>query len=108
MSLRQMRRRTFGAALGGAATWWLAARAQVLPKRPVIAFMSLVARERNLALMDAFMQGLRRLNAVEGRDFELVLRSADGRLDRVSSLAREVIDLRPDVILATATPGVVV
>jgi putative ABC transport system substrate-binding protein len=107
MSFRQIRRRTFSAALGGTALWCLAARAQVLAKRPVIAFMSLVARERNLALMDAFMQGLRRLDVVEGRDFELVLRSADGRLDRVPSLAQEVVDLRPDVILATATPGVV-
>jgi putative ABC transport system substrate-binding protein len=107
MSFRQMERRAFMAALGAAAVWWLAARAQALTKPPVIAFLSLVAPERNLRLMDAFVQGLRQLDFVEHRDFELALRSAGGRLDRVASLAQEVVDLRPDVILATATPAVV-
>src|SRR6266851_8481567 len=105
MSIRQMKRRAFIATLGGAAAWPLAARAQVSAKRPVIAVMSLVARERNLRMMDAFVQGLKQLDFIEGRDFELALRSADGRLDRLQSLAQEVADLRPDVILATATPA---
>ncbi|WMT75425.1 ABC transporter substrate-binding protein [Bradyrhizobium sp. Ash2021] len=103
-----MRRREFIALLGGtAAVWPLITRAQALNKPPVIAFMSLVAPERNVRLMGAFVQGLRELDFVQDRDFELALRSAEGRLDRAASLAREVVDLRPDVILATATPAVV-
>jgi putative ABC transport system substrate-binding protein len=103
-----MRRREFIKVIAGsAAAWPLVARAQGSVKRPVIAVMSLVARERNLRMMDAFVQGLKQLDFIEGRDFELTLRSADGRLDRLPSLAQEVADLRPDVILATATPAVV-
>ena len=99
-------RRKFIAALSGALAWALGARAQSV-KRPVIAVLSLVARERNLRMMDAFVLGLQQLGFIEGRDFELMLRSADGRLDRLSLLAQEVVDLRPDVIMATATPAVV-
>jgi len=107
MSFRHIERRAFVAALGGVTACWLAARAQALNKPPVVAFMSLVAPERNVRLMDAFMQGLRQFDLAEHRDFELTLRSAYGRLDRAASLAQEVVDLRPDVILATATPAVV-
>src|SRR6266849_89830 len=113
MSIRQMKRRAFIATLGGAAAWPLAARAQVSAKRPVIAVMSLVARERNLRMMDAFVQGLKQLDFIEGRDFELALRSADGRLDRLRSLAKLelIINLKtarslglrvPTTLLATA------
>ncbi|MCK1713179.1 MULTISPECIES: ABC transporter substrate-binding protein [unclassified Bradyrhizobium] len=107
MSFRQIERRAFMAVLGSAAACCFAARTQALNKPPVIAFMSLVTPERNVRLMDAFIQGLRDLDFVQHRDFELALRSAEGRLDRATSLAQEVIDLRPDVILATATPAVV-
>jgi ABC-type uncharacterized transport system substrate-binding protein len=106
MSIRQIKRRAFIGVFGGAAVWPLAVRAQVSAKRPVIAVMSLVARERNLHMMDAFLQGLKQLEFIEGRDFDIVLRYTDGRLDRLTSLTQEVVDLRPDVILATATPGV--
>jgi putative ABC transport system substrate-binding protein len=105
-----MRRREFITLLGSVAAagaWPLAARAQHSVKRPVIAVMSLVARERNLNMLDAFAQGMQQLDFIEGRDFELALRSANGRLDRLRSLAQEVVDLRPDVILATATPAVI-
>jgi putative ABC transport system substrate-binding protein len=103
-----MRRREFVKVIAGlAAAWPLAALAQGSVKRPLIAVMSLVARERNLRMMDAFVQGLKQLDFIEGRDFEFAFRSADGRLDRLPSLAQEVVDLRPAVILATATPGVV-
>jgi putative ABC transport system substrate-binding protein len=108
MQLDQLKRRQFISLIGGAtAAWPVAALAQVPVKRPLIAVMSLVARERNLRMLDAFMAGLRQLDFVDGRDFELALRSADARLDRSASLAQEVVALRPDVILATATPAVV-
>ena len=102
-----MRRRKFIAGLGCVAAWPLAARGQTSVRRPMIAVMSLVARERNIRMLDAFMQGLRELEFFEGRDFAFALRSADGHLDRTTLLAQQVFDLRPDVILATATPAVV-
>jgi putative ABC transport system substrate-binding protein len=40
---------------------------------------------------------------VEGRDFDLVRRLAEGALDRLPAIMEEVIQLKPDVILAPAT-----
>ncbi len=103
-----MRRREFITVLGGASLAWpLATRAQVSTKRPVIAFLSSVLKERNLRIFNAFLQGLQQLDFLEGRDFEFAYRSAEGHLDRLPLLAREVVDLRPNVILATVTPAVV-
>jgi putative ABC transport system substrate-binding protein len=102
-----MRRREFITLLGGAPLWPLAARAQVSTKRPVIAFLSSVLKQRNLRIFNAFLQGLQQLDFIEGRDFELAYRSAEGHLDRLPSLAKEVVDLKPNVILATVTPAVV-
>jgi len=102
-----MRRRDFITLICGTAAWPLAAQAQLSTKRPVIAFLSVVARDRNIRMINAFLEGLQRFNLVEGQNFEFVYRTAEGHLDRLSSLAQEVIDLRPNVILATVTPAVV-
>jgi putative ABC transport system substrate-binding protein len=102
-----MKRREFMTLIGGVAVWSLAARAQVSTKRPLIGFLSSVLRERNLQMIDAFVQGLRELDYVEGRDFDFAYRSADGRLDRFPALAEEMVRFQPDVILATVTPAVV-
>jgi putative tryptophan/tyrosine transport system substrate-binding protein len=103
-----MRRREFIALLSGAATWPVAVRAQSSRKLPRIGFFSVVARERNQQMIDAFVNSLRELGFVENQDFDFVYRSADGHLDRLPTLADEMIALQPDVILATVTPTVVV
>jgi putative ABC transport system substrate-binding protein len=59
-------------------------------------------------MIDAFVNSLRELGFVENQDFDFVYRSADGHLDRLPTLADEMIALQPDVILATVTPTVVV
>ena len=85
-----LKRRQFITLLGGAAaTWPLAARAQ----------QSKVARIGALyiGLADAesfkkeFVEGLRQLGYVEGKDIAFEFRSADGRLDRLPELAAELV-----------------
>jgi putative ABC transport system substrate-binding protein len=100
-----MQRRKFITLLGSAAACSVTARAQA--KRPLIGFLSVVLRERNVSMENAFMQGLRELGYVEGRDFDFVLSSADGHLDRLPSIAEKMVQVQPSVILATVTPGVV-
>jgi putative tryptophan/tyrosine transport system substrate-binding protein len=100
-----MRRREFIALLSGAATWPVAVRAQSSRKLPRIGFFSVVAHQQ---MIDAFVNSLRELGFVENQDFDFVYRSADGHLDRLPTLADEMIALQPDVILATVTPTVVV
>jgi putative ABC transport system substrate-binding protein len=103
-----MQRREFITLIGGATVAWpLAARAQISTKRSVIAFLSSVSKERNLQMINAFLQGLQQLDFMEGRDFEFAYRSVEGHLDRLPSLAKEMVDLSPNVILATVTPAVV-
>lgn len=102
-----MRRRDFVTLWAAAATFPFAARAQILTNRPIVAFLSSVAKERNLRMINAFLQGMQELDFIEGRDFKFAYRSAEGHLDRLPSLAEEVVNLKPDVILATVTPAVV-
>jgi putative tryptophan/tyrosine transport system substrate-binding protein len=58
-------------------------------------------------MINAFLQGMQELDFIEGRDFKFAYRSVEGYLDRLPSLAEEVVNLKPDVILATVTPAVV-
>src|SRR5262245_42333185 len=77
-----VKRREFITLLGGAAAWPLAARAQqVSTRRPLVAVLSAVTRERNLPL-NAFVQGMREFGYVEGQNIDIEYRFAEGRLDR--------------------------
>src|SRR6266446_1717416 len=102
-----MRRREFISLLGGAASLPLAARAQqVSTRRPLIAVLSAVTRERNLPL-NAFVQGMREFGYVEGENIDIEYRFAEGRLDRFPALADELVRLSPNVIVALVTPAAV-
>jgi putative ABC transport system substrate-binding protein len=97
-----MRRRDF-ILLGSAIAWPLVARAQVSPKRrKLVAWLSGGATEVAQPFIASFLDGMRELNYVEGRDFDLAYRSAEGVLDRLPALAEETVRLKPDVILAAA------
>jgi putative ABC transport system substrate-binding protein len=58
----------------------------------------------NRHLHEAFLQGLRDLGYVEGRNVVIEHRSAEGKLERLPALAAELVALRVDVILAGGTP----
>jgi putative ABC transport system substrate-binding protein len=51
-------------------------------------------------LLNAFQQGLRELGYVEGQNIRLEYRFAETRLERLSGLATELVDLKVDVIFA--------
>jgi putative ABC transport system substrate-binding protein len=55
--------------------------------------------------VDEFQQGLRDLGYVEGKNIVIEYRYAEGRLDRIPELAKELVQINVDVILANATPG---
>jgi putative ABC transport system substrate-binding protein len=98
-----MRRREFTLLLGGVAVMWpLAGLAQALPKRRLIAWLSGGAPTTSLPFIESFLQGMRELGYVEGRDFDMTYRYSEGIQDRLPALAEEVVRLKPDVILAAA------
>jgi putative ABC transport system substrate-binding protein len=98
-----MKRREFFTLLGGAALSPLAARAQSPTKRPLIAWLSLSAPTSSRVFVDAFLQGMREQGYVEGRQFDIAYRFADGYIERLPALADELVRLNPDVILAPAS-----
>jgi putative tryptophan/tyrosine transport system substrate-binding protein len=94
-----MRRREFITVLGSAAAWPLAARAQQQPA--LIGFLASGAAESFAIFVDAFKEGMRDNGLVEGRDYVLDLRYADGDYSRFPALAAEVARRKPAVILVT-------
>jgi len=104
-----MRRREFITLLGGAAVWPRAARAQAPGRRPLIAYLAGASSASAFAsTAPSLLKGLRDLGYVEGRDFDITYRFADGHMERLPELADEVVRLKPDIILApTTTPALV-
>jgi ABC-type uncharacterized transport system substrate-binding protein len=54
----------------------------------------------------AFVEGLRDLGYVEGKNLTIVDRSSEGRYERLPELAAELVRLKVDVIVAPATQNV--
>ena len=55
--------------------------------------------------LPAFFEALRGLGYHEGRNLRLLIRSAEFNYERLPSLAAELVQARPDVIVAINTPG---
>jgi len=102
-----MKRREFITLLGGAAVWPLPARAQqaAMPVRPLIAVLSPLSAASASRNVTALRSALRDLGYVEGRNMTLALRYGNGAPESMLPLARELVALNPDVIVAGATSG---
>jgi len=98
-----MRRREFISFLGGAAAWPAVVCAQVSTKRPLIVWLSGGAQSGSQVFVDAFLKGMREFGYVEGSNFDIVYRFADGYVERLPPLAEELVRLHPNVILAPAS-----
>ena len=99
-----MRRREFITLLGGAALAWpLAVRAQV--RRPLVGYLAGAASSSVVGSTSklGFINGLREHGYVDGRDIDIAYKFADGFLDRLPTLAAELVRFKPDAILAPAT-----
>src|SRR5262249_24074273 len=101
---RHTRRRALMTLLGGAAAWPLAARAQQKPAR--LALLGSGAAQSSAIFVDAVKQGLGENGLVEGQDYVLDVRWAEGEYGRFPGLATEVVQRNPRVILATTIAAV--
>ena len=100
-----MRRRDFITALGAAATWPLAARAQQPAKMKRIAFVHPASKVSELSVSGkpyyrAFFEELSRLGYVEGQNLGVERYSGEGQPERYAELVRDVVNTHPDLILA--------
>src|SRR5215218_3260625 len=98
MMSARMKRREFIGLLGGAAAWPLSARGQQLGGYR-IAYLALSPGENNTH-MRPFAERLRELGLTEGKNIEIIYRSAEGNPERLPHLARELAELKPDVLVA--------
>lgn len=57
------------------------------------------------SIFDEFRRALRELGHEEGRNLVIDVRVADGRVERFPALARELVALGPDLIVAGPTPA---
>jgi len=99
-----MKRRVFIALLGGAAAAWpLAARAEQPGKLPTIGFLGANPSIESHRVA-AFVQRLRELAWIDGRNLAIEYRWAEGRNERYAENAAELVRLKVDVIVTVATP----
>ena len=102
-----MKRREFITLVGGAVAWPLAAHAQQPTKSYRIGMLETISAALNAPHLDAFRKGLRELGYVEGKNYTIEYRSADGRAERFPELAAELVRLGVDLIVVRGTPATI-
>jgi putative tryptophan/tyrosine transport system substrate-binding protein len=81
------------------------ALAQGVQSRPLIAILVLNSASSVSIRLRGFLQTMRDIGYVEGRDFTLVERYGDGQLDRLPILADELARLKPSLFITGSVPA---
>jgi len=96
-----MKRRAFITLIGSAAIWPLGARAQRSERLRRIGLLVV----EGLEPIGPFREALSELGYVEGRNIQIVTRSAQGQESRLPQLATDLVRDHVDVIVAVQTPA---
>src|SRR5438270_10729773 len=101
-----MQRREFITLFGGtAATWPLAVRAQQSAGRVYrVGYLGIAAQEQQLRSIKAFEEGLRNLGYRIGENVVIEYRFANGHLERLPTLAADLVRLGVDIIITGFNP----
>src|SRR5207248_6826302 len=106
--VKVMRRRDLIAGtVASTAAWPLATSAQQPAKLPTIGFLGTTTPLLESQRLAAFVQRLRELGWIEGRNFAFEYRWAEGRGGRLAEIAAEFVRLKVDVIVTVGTPSVI-
>jgi putative ABC transport system substrate-binding protein len=101
-----MRRREFITLLGGVASWPLAARAQQEMVRRIGVLMPFLADDQEVKdELARFVEQLRSLGWTVGGNLGIEYRWAGGDSQRLEAYAKELVDLKPDVVFTRTTPA---
>ena len=79
--------------------------AQTTTRRHLIGFLGAGTREGSGRFYNALPQGLNDLGYVEGRDYSVEARYANGNFERITSIAQELVRLSPQVLITSNTAG---
>jgi putative tryptophan/tyrosine transport system substrate-binding protein len=102
MQFDRLKRREVIAVLGGVAACPLAARAQQSEKLPIIGLLG-ANRSAERQRVAAFVQRVRELGWIEGRNVAIEYRWAEGRAERAAEIATEFVRLKVSVIVTWGT-----
>jgi putative tryptophan/tyrosine transport system substrate-binding protein len=72
-------------------------------KRPLVGWLWYSEADIIVGYLQQLLKGMRELGLIEGRDFDMVYRSAEFHLERLARAAEELVQLNPDIIVAPAT-----
>ena len=107
--MSDLKRRDFITLLGGAAAAWpLVAHAQQQSQRirRVGVLMAVAESDADVrAGVAIFQQSLQELGWSDGRNIRIDYRWGDADADRIQALAKELVGLQPDVLVAHSTPS---
>lgn len=102
-----MQRREFIALLSGAAaTWPLASRAQQ-KTMPVIGYLGSGSAESEAPVREPFLKGLEQSGFLAGRNIAIEYRFAEGRFERLPTLAGELVRFPATVLVASGLSAAV-
>ena len=96
-----MRRREFVTLVGSAAAWPFGVRAQQ-SAMPVIGILSNPARNAMTEPFAAFRGALNEAGYIERQNVSIEYRFANGQIDRLPSLAADLINRKPAALVAVA------
>jgi ABC-type uncharacterized transport system substrate-binding protein len=77
--------------------------AQVSPRRPLIAVIIGASEAASERWRSGLPEGLKALGLIEGRDYDVAYRYADGDMTRLPALTEDLIRLKPTIIVAGHT-----
>jgi putative ABC transport system substrate-binding protein len=102
-----MRRREFAALLGGFAAWTSGANAQQAQRKRLIGVLQDLAENDPVAQSEvtAFRETLAKLGWTEGDNVQFEVAWGSGNPDRIQALAKVLVSLHPDAIIARGTPA---
>jgi putative ABC transport system substrate-binding protein len=100
-----MKRRGALALIAAGAAWPLAAKAQ-LGKVARIGYLGGSSRDQARRVLAAFHKRIQELGHLEGGNIAIDWRFADGDNERLPRLAAELVQAKPDLIVAGPTPAV--
>ena len=100
-----MKRRNLIAGLGSTSLPFAALAQSGSKPRSVIGFLGATSPEALGSSLIAFRQGLAETGRIEGRTVTIEYRWAEGRYDRLTALARDLLQIDPTVIVAATLPA---
>ena len=101
-----MNRRAFVTGVGAVLAAPRGAEAQQAAKRMYrIGFLAVGDASSSSPYRSAFTDGMRQLEYHEAKDYSIEARYAEGKLDRLRTLAAELVELKVDVIVLGSIPA---